>query len=175
MNSFSYLYNQEEALCKTNILKLVKETITLTKSETTDINKEVIFDSTAPAHEFEISSNPTYLSQIIFNLIINAAQAIHKKKIEKPSSVGKIKITLKKSMDCFNVIVSDTGGGIPQNILGKVFEPFFTTKSDGTGLGLSICKNLANQIGGDLSCLNNTTGPGSSFYLRIFHKNHGVL
>lgn len=48
------------------------------------------------------------------------------------------------------IVIADTGGGIPEDVRSRVFEPFFTTKADGTGLGLSIAERLVEQNGGTL-------------------------
>jgi signal transduction histidine kinase len=49
------------------------------------------------------------------------------------------------------IVIADTGGGIPEDVRSSVFEPFFTTKADGTGLGLSIAKRFVEQNGGTLT------------------------
>ena len=58
--------------------------------------------------------------------------------------------------------VSDTGPGIPAQLLPKIFTPFFTTKAQGTGLGLAICYKLVTQHGGDLSVVSED-GVGTVF------------
>ena len=65
------------------------------------------------------------------------------------------------------IVVSDSGGGIPPEILSKIFDPFFTTKDPGkgTGLGLAICRTIMNDQGGEITC-ESKAGHGATF--RIF-------
>jgi signal transduction histidine kinase len=95
------------------------------------------------------------LSQVLMNLLINAAEAT-------PDG-GRITISASKLpfADSVEIHVSDTGGGIPPDILPHVFEPFFTTKRDkGTGLGLSISHTYVRRNKGEIridSVLNQGT------------------
>jgi len=59
-------------------------------------------------------------------------------------------LTLRNETEFVRVDVSDTGPGIPPQILEKIFTPFFTTKAQGTGLGLPICCKLVNLHNGDI-------------------------
>ena len=69
--------------------------------------------------------------------------------------------------------ISDTGKGIPEDVVGKIFDPFFTTKErDGTGLGLSITKTIINRYDGTIS-VENREGEGASF--EIWMPLHGRL
>jgi len=63
---------------------------------------------------------------------------------------------------------SDTGPGIPENIVGRIFDPFFTTKMEtgGTGLGLAVCRDLTSQCGGSVEA-RNSPGGGATFCFRI--------
>jgi two-component system sensor kinase FixL len=65
------------------------------------------------------------------------------------------------------VEVSDTGCGIPDDLLDKIFNPFVTTKPGGTGLGLAICRSIADAHHARLSARNNTERPGSTFTLEF--------
>ncbi len=84
------------------------------------------------------------LSQVLMNLLINAAEAT-------PDS-GCITVSANKlSTDSIEIRVSDTGCGIPPDILPHVFEPFFTTKQGkGTGLGLSISATYVRRNKGEI-------------------------
>ena len=92
-----------------------------------------------------ISADANQLSQILMNLLLNAAQAT-------PSG-GTIAVLAEKVRfsEMVELRVRDTGCGIPADILPHVFEPFFTTKrGKGTGLGLSITQNYVRSHGGDI-------------------------
>ena len=95
------------------------------------------------------------LSQVLMNLLINAAEAT-------PDG-GRITISASKltSAESIEIRVSDTGCGIPPDILPHVFEPFFTTKPGrGTGLGLSISSTYVRRNKGEIridSVLNQGT------------------
>ncbi len=64
------------------------------------------------------------------------------------------------------VSVGDTGGGIPEGILGEVFNPFFTTKEAGTGLGLALVRRIARVHGGGVE-VDNRPGQGVTFRIRL--------
>lgn len=92
-----------------------------------------------------ISADANQLSQILMNLLLNAAQAT-------PPG-GKIMILADKVRfaEVIELRVRDTGCGIPADILPHIFEPFFTTKrGKGTGLGLSISQSYVRSHGGDI-------------------------
>lgn len=67
-----------------------------------------------------------------------------------------------------DIKISDTGMGIPKDILPLVFEPFFTTKSagKGTGLGLSVAKRIIHDHDGEIS-IDSVEGKGTSVWIRL--------
>jgi two-component system NtrC family sensor kinase len=67
-----------------------------------------------------------------------------------------------------DIIVEDTGCGIPKDHLVKIFDPFFTTKPEGkgTGLGLSICHGIVDKLGGRIS-VSSEVGKGSTFVVTL--------
>jgi two-component system sensor histidine kinase HydH len=65
-----------------------------------------------------------------------------------------------------NIIVSDTGKGIPSEQLKKIFDPYFTTKNKGTGLGLAIVHKIIEAHGGHIE-VNSTINKGTSVLIRI--------
>ncbi len=91
-----------------------------------------------------ILADSNQLSQVLMNLLINAAEATPDR--------GRIAISANKlAGDSIEIRVSDTGCGIPPDILSHVFEPFFTTKGGkGTGLGLSISHTYVRRNKGEI-------------------------
>lgn len=163
INTFSSLYQDDENLKQIPLVKLIEETITLTKSETKQIPKNIINQI---GSEVYVDSNPSYLTQIVFNLIINAAQAI--KSVRDDYRNDRIDINLEKiSPQIIRLSISDTGPGIKNESIEKIFKPFFTTKSQGTGLGLSICQSLAQKVNTSIHFENNKTSPGVTFWIDL--------
>lgn len=83
------------------------------------------------------------------NILLNSIQAV--------SDKGKISIKITGYTKHTNIEFSDSGPGIPEDVLPYIFEPLFTTKQRGTGLGLSSCKNIIRQHGGTIFAKNNPT------------------
>lgn len=162
IKNFSYLYQDENFTDDVKIVRLVKETVILTKSESRQIPKEIHHEGIS--EDFTIQTNPTWLTQILFNLIVNSSQAI--KTITDNFKGHKIEITISKTDKDLNISVCDSGPGIPDASVEEVFNPFYTTKDKGTGLGLSICNNLCLKLGGRMNYSKCPLG-GANFTLSI--------
>lgn len=106
------------------------------------------------------------LAQVVLNLLLNAADAIG----AGEEGEGTIRLEVHPSEDGRHVqlVVSDTGPGIPADVLEHLFEPFVTTKptGEGTGLGLAVCHTLVEQLGGALEADNPPEG-GARFTVRL--------
>jgi two-component system, NtrC family, sensor kinase len=109
-----------------------------------------------------ILSDPSQLQQVFLNLISNAIDA------HEGKPYGTISITTHSNLEKqgVNIIVADTGSGIPPENLERIFDPFFTTKpvGKGTGLGLSISYSIIKQLGGDIA-VQSEPGKGAQFNL----------
>ncbi len=102
------------------------------------------------------------LTQLLLNLIVNAAQAM-----EGTGRKGKIEVGWADEGDKgVHAWVKDNGTGIPLELHQRVFEPLFTTRpvGVGTGLGLAICRDLVHSIGGEIA-LQSTVGEGTTIDL----------
>lgn len=89
----------------------------------------------------QIEANDGQITQLLVNLIVNAADAIESREAKTP---GRIEIETAADGDRVKMIVRDNGPGIPSGIRARIFDPFFTTKppGKGTGQGLTICRNI---------------------------------
>jgi two-component system NtrC family sensor kinase len=102
------------------------------------------------------------LNHLFMNIIFNAAQAMK----------GKGKLTLKTFLipntNRVGIAISDTGPGIPPEILSRIFEPFFTTKEEGqgTGLGLSLAYSIVENHNGTIS-VQSKPGEGTTFTIEL--------
>src|ERR1017187_3531461 len=120
---------------------LVAETITFIAHQ--PMFRMIRLENRVPSNLPAITADANQISQVLMNLLLNAAQAT-------PPG-GTVSISAEKVMfnEKIEVRISDTGMGIPADILPHVFEPFFTTKrNQGTGLGLSISQAYVRSHSG---------------------------
>lgn len=94
------------------------------------------------------------IQQVLLNLVLNALDATPRG--------GRIDIDLIQQGGHIDIVVSDTGCGIPAENLGKIFDPFYTTKGHGTGLGLANSYKIMQSHAGDLQ-VSSRVGEGSIF------------
>jgi signal transduction histidine kinase len=104
------------------------------------------------------------LEQVFLNILVNAWHAM-------PDG-GTLTITARETADrTVRLSFSDTGMGIPAEVLGRVFEPFYTTKGErGTGLGLAICKQIIDTHQGTM-VLESTPGVGTTVIIELPQAN----
>jgi CheY-like chemotaxis protein len=108
-----------------------------------------------------VLANEGRLGQVFLNLLVNAAQAIP----EGKAGDSRIRVSTGLAPDGRVVVeISDTGAGIPAELLPRIFDPFFTTKPPGvgTGLGLSICHSIVAAAGGEIQ-VESQAGQGATF------------
>jgi signal transduction histidine kinase len=99
-----------------------------------------------------------HIKQALLNLVQNAMAAM-------PEG-GNLGIAVAATNDELTISVSDTGTGIPEDMLTKIFEPYFTTKKSGTGLGLTITFKIIKEHSGEIS-LESKEGKGSTFTIHL--------
>jgi PAS domain S-box-containing protein len=113
-------------------------------------------DAVPPVH-----GDGARLGQVFLNLVVNAVESMsdgapdgHVLRIRTAPAPG----------DRVCVEISDTGAGIPPELVARIFDPFFTTKpiGRGTGLGLAICERIVTELGGEIS-VESAVGRGSTF------------
>jgi PAS domain S-box-containing protein len=99
-----------------------------------------------------------FIKQALLNLIKNAVAAM-------PEG-GTLRVETRRADGEALVRVSDTGTGIPDEIMDKIFEPYFTTKPFGTGLGLTIVFKIVKEHFGDIS-VSSRVGEGTTVALSL--------
>jgi two-component system NtrC family sensor kinase len=104
--------------------------------------------------------NTTEITQVILNLLVNAAQAM--------KNGGAIRVRTSVEGDCARIEVQDEGEGIRPEHLSRIFDPFFTTKEPGrgTGLGLSISYGIVQKHGGKIEA-EGAPGGGTIFVVTL--------
>ena len=123
------------------------------------------FDETLPSVEALHSE----LNQVFLNLIVNAAHAIAEEVGEQNQLKGTINISTRECVGFAEVLISDTGTGIPDEIKDRVFDPFFTTKAlgKGTGQGLAIAHQaVVTRYNGEFD-FESKPDNGTVFTIRI--------
>ena len=98
-----------------------------------------------------VLADPVALEQIIYNLLMNALQALD----NVPAPERQLVVGFGIHGGLGLMTVADTGPGIAVNVLPRIFEPFFTTREGGLGLGLSLCETLVSGMGGRLEAAHN--------------------
>ncbi len=116
-----------------------------------------------------VECDGSQMQQVIMNLVMNGAEACHNK------GKGTVSIETRREDDSVVLEISDTGDGIPKDVLPKIFDPFFTTKGEvkGVGLGLSVVYGIIDAHGGDIE-VNSTPGEGTRFKVTIPMKKSSV-
>ncbi|MFH1061793.1 MAG: ATP-binding protein [Candidatus Omnitrophota bacterium] len=153
-----YVKPRQLKLEKISIDELVDEVVFLLKSSN-KFKDDIVIKKENSLPEIKISCDPQQIKQVLFNLLINAVEAIEKQ--------GKIIIRQKASEDIegIELEISDNGIGMSKEQLGTLFEPFSSHKDKGVGLGLPIVSTIIKEHGGSIN-IQSKLGKGSTF--RIF-------
>jgi CheY-like chemotaxis protein len=111
-----------------------------------------------------VHASESRLGQVFLNLIVNAAQSIREGEADR----NEIRISTRLAGNRVVIEISDTGPGIPAEVMKRLFSPFVTTKPAGvgTGLGLSISHRLITELNGEISA-ENVPGGGARFRITL--------
>jgi PAS domain S-box-containing protein len=117
-----------------------------------------------------VAIDPAQVKQLFLNLFLNALEAM--------TPGGQLTVTIgrlhRDNQDWIQVLVNDTGPGIPEVIRSKVFEPFFTTKARGSGLGLAICRSITDAHKGTIRMETTSPGSGTTIVVEFPSAGSGV-
>jgi signal transduction histidine kinase len=162
--------NQFEPLA---VESVVRDTLALGHSAVELSKVKVELD--IPADLPRVRGDPVQLLQVLLNLVVNGCEAMSR--IPPPER----RLTLRATPQggkFVELLVADSGTGLPKGEEDRVFEPFFTTKGNGLGLGLSICRSIVMAHGGRLWGENNPER-GATFHLMLHtegsHDGNGTV
>ena len=156
--------NRSNTLEPTDLAKVIDDSLLLLERE---MNKYRIQVERQIGPVPEAIANGNQIQQVLLNLLINARQAMPKG--------GQVTVRLSHDVanNAIDLMVRDTGSGIPRDQLPRIFDSFYSTKSGpdesgkgGTGLGLAMCRDIVEAHHGRIR-VDSTVGKGTAFTLKI--------
>jgi two-component system sensor histidine kinase HydH len=148
---------QEPKLSTVEIKSLIRHGLKLVQPDIQANNIQVI-ESFSEEPPITIMADTDMITQVFLNLFLNAIEAM--------DSDGRLEIGLFEKEEQLEILVSDTGSGIPKENLSRIFDPFFTSKKEGTGLGLAIVYRIIENHHGEIE-VNSDPGKGTVFKLKF--------
>jgi PAS domain S-box-containing protein len=164
MKDFAHPGREEKAPADLN--QIIDSTVTVARNEWKYVaDMQTDFDRSLPP----VLCHPAEIGQVILNLVINAAHAIEDVVKQGRAAKGGITIATRRRDGWAEIRISDTGGGIPENIRHRIFDPFFTTKEigRGTGQGLAICYPVIVGKHGGRITFDSEVGRGTTFTIGL--------
>lgn len=131
---------------------VVRDTLELLRPEIQ--NRGIVVDEKLSTRVLPAAIDPHQIKQVLVNLCKNALQAM--------TRGGVLTLQTEPADDAVWIVVADTGGGIPGELLNRIFQPFYTTKKKGSGLGLMIVQRIIRDHGGRIE-LESNVGRGTTF------------
>lgn len=151
-----------------DIIKIIKDIVNEVAPSAKE--KDVVFETSFEDPVVSVMADEQKLSEVMENLLSNA--------IKYNKDGGKVSVNTVKKGDALEVVVSDTGLGIPADKQAQVFQKFFRAQQSGTegvsgtGLGLFVVRMLIEKMGGTIS-FKSVEGEGTTFIFTIPLAKHG--
>ena len=164
VNAFSdYARTPKMELAEVDLNHLVTEAIDLYRHNPEGVQIKLNIDEGLP----RIEADAGRIRQLLNNLIKNGIEAV------EHQEDGRVEVTTRSLQESggrfIEILISDNGPGIPDNLFTQLFEPYVTGKARGTGLGLAIVKKIVEEHGGMIRAENQEEG-GAAIYVRLLVK-----
>ena len=168
-NFLTFAHPAEYHFVRSDILAIIDETLLLLQRDER-FNEKIkiikVYENDVP----RVYLDQNWIRKVFWNLLVNSIDAMPRG--------GKIYIHVRRpnvpNNEEIEIVVADTGKGIPPEIMKKIFEPFFTTKkAKGTGLGLPIVHRIVDNHGGVID-VKSERNKGTAFTIRLPIKNKQV-
>jgi signal transduction histidine kinase len=158
MKTFSHPGHHEQVPADLN--EALEATVTVTRHQVNSVADLQLDLAELPP----VRCNIAELNQVFLNLIVNAADAI-----ADTGEPGVIGVSTAFDGEHVTIAISDTGGGIPDDVLPKIFDPFFTTKDvgRGSGQGLPLARAVVHEGHAGILTVDTAIGAGTTFTIRL--------
>lgn len=165
MKEFSHPSSKEKV--PSDLIRIITNTTTVCQNEWKNIaDLETDFATDMPS----IPCIADEIGQVILNIMVNAAHAISENLGDNnEGKKGTIQITVRTIGENAEILIKDSGSGIPEDIQKQIFDPFFTTKEvgQGSGQGLAIAHDvIVNKHGGSIN-IESTLDKGTTFIIQL--------
>ena len=151
----------QPALQPVPLRPLFEEAIESARQQSGDGTQRVAVTVRIAEDAATVRADARLLRQALVNLFLNAYQAMPR--------TGRLEVRASRSVidsrPFAEIVVHDSGPGIPPDVVDKIFKPFFTTKAMGTGLGLAVVRRIVEHHGGTIEL--GRLSPGAEFKLRL--------
>jgi signal transduction histidine kinase len=143
---------------RTDLVGLVQAVLEVTQHHPKSRGKEILFQPQMPVFAWVCVEE---IKSVVINLVFNA--------LESMDEGGRLTIELRSREGMAELVFTDTGCGMTQEVLDNIFEPFFTRSRSGkgTGLGLTITHKIVSQHGGEIEATSPGVDQGSTFRVRL--------
>lgn len=153
-------FTRPSVLClrSVDLVEMLGRSLELIKAEAVENHIATVLETDRDLHS--VLGDVDRLQQVMMNVLLNAMQAMERG--------GTLTVSLKNRIENEEVElrISDTGEGIPADLLPQVFYPYFTTKQGGTGIGLAICQKIIADHNGTIE-LESEQGKGTTVIIRL--------
>ena len=109
--------------------------------------------------------DPILIEQVLLNIVRNAAEAIDNAQMPASRRFIELRVVPKHTTEEGGIVefsVTDTGPGLPDEVIGRLYEAFFSTKAEGLGIGLSLCRSIVESHRGRIRAQNLYNGAAVS-------------
>ncbi|MBU1009934.1 MAG: MCP four helix bundle domain-containing protein [Bacteroidetes bacterium] len=160
-NFLKYARPTKPQIQQIDIVHVIRETMHLMQPKI--VQNNITLTEQYEKESLQLLADPDMIRQVLMNLVLNALEAMG---IEGQLVVATRVSENKENGNVFEISLSDTGSGIPDDIRDSLFDPFVKGKDQGVGLGLSISQRIAELHQGWISAENNA-GKGSVFTIHL--------
>ncbi|MGQ5523729.1 sensor histidine kinase [Chitinimonas sp. PSY-7] len=155
-NMLQFVRGQQALLEPVELRAVMEEALQIVQPQ--DTSNTRTWQLVLPEVEVWIEANRKELTGALVNVLENALQAT--------GAGDQIALSLAREGSSWQIVICDSGCGMPESVRERLFEPFFTTRKEGTGLGLAIVRNLITAYGGDID-VNSAPGEGARFTILL--------